>query len=342
MPWDFGAGVAAAAGAGAGLIADSIKRERDLQGATDLEALKQKIEQDKQARIAAIVGGVSRTKDVPIAGPTVDGSSLGVESQPKPEGEYRRERGDALSKAGLIDYSEKEYAAADRHEENMFNRTTQAAKQKSDDEKWHATNAELIRHHKSLEAKAAAQLGLKDKEEKAFAAAVDSYITNKAQYESLRAEKGNDPDIIDAAKQAMEGDALKLKQYRVDVGDQSDLAKHMSLSATLASVNKTIETKTMAGEDTSEDKKTRDALSKKIGEIATGSKGGGSDVTFEMVNGKLVPFGGSKPATTGATKPASAAAAPVTSKPAKPYVPPTSEEARLSMQGRKKTGADKY
>jgi len=161
MPWDFGAGVAAAAGAGAGLIGDSIKRERDLQGATDLEALKQKIEQDKQARVAAVLASVSRTKDVPIAGPTVDGSSLGVETQPKPEGEYRRERGDALSKAGLIDYSEKEYTAADRHEENMFNRTTQAAKQKSDDEKWRGSEARLdkhlnetIRHNNALEAKA--------------------------------------------------------------------------------------------------------------------------------------------------------------------------------------------
>jgi len=66
MPWDIGAGVAAAAGAGAGLIGDSIKRERDLQddavkrdrnlqGTADLEALKSKIEQDKREAIARAV-----------------------------------------------------------------------------------------------------------------------------------------------------------------------------------------------------------------------------------------------------------------------------------------------
>jgi len=295
MPWDFGAGVAAAAGAGASLMGDAIKRERDLQGAADLEALKEKIAQDKQARIAAILGGVSRTKTVDVA----DESGGHTVEQKKDEGEYRRERGDALTKAGLIDYSEKEYTAADRHEENMLTRKTQEAKQKSDDEKWHATNTELIRHHKSLEAKAAAQLGLKAQEAKDFSNAVDSYIDNKASYDSAVAQNATD-EVRSRIKQDVERDALKLKQFRVDVGDQSDLAKHMSLSATLTALNKTIETKTMAGEDVAQDKKDRDAIVKKIGEIASGAKSGDAgsdfDAKFPPKNKPPVAAGGAKPA----------------------------------------------
>lgn len=299
MPWDFGAGIAAAAGAGASLMGDSIKRERDLQGAADLEALKEKIAQDKRAAVAAVVNSVSRTKDVQIAGPTEDGSSLGIIQQPKSESEYRREVGDKLQSVGFIEHAEKAYAAADRHEENMFNRTTQAAKQKSDDEKWHATNNELIRHHKSLEAKAAAQLGLKAQEAKDFSNAVDSYIDNKARYDSAVAQNATD-EVRSRIKQDVERDALKLKQFRVDVGDQSDLAKHMSLSATLTALNKTIETKTMAGEDVAQDKKDRDAIVKKIGEIASGAKSGDAgsdfDAKFPPKNKPPVAAGGAKPA----------------------------------------------
>ncbi len=367
MPWDFGAGVAAAAGAGAGLIADSIKRERDLQGATDLEALKQKIERDKQTRVAAVLASVSRTKDVPIAGPTVDGSSLGVESQPKPEGEYRRERGDALSKAGLIDYSEKEYTAADRHEESMFNRTTQAAKQKSDDEKWRAQFEQQAAYNKAHLAMQGAQLGLKDKEAKDFAKAADSYIEGKAQYEMLTSVKGNDPDIIAAAKQQMDRAALELKQFRVDVSEVAPGAKLVQLNTILTEINSTIEKKRMDGKDTTADEATRDNIREAMdvelkGRGATGSKGG-DDIRYDTKGNAYKKGPDGKPVlVTGAAKPTPAAAATtsVPSVPAKPYVPQTPEEARLSMQGgataadrigsiidsvkdvRKKTGADKY
>ena len=164
MPWDFGAGVAAAAGAGAGLIGDSIKRERNLEDATNLEALKSKIEQDKQARVAAVLAGVSRTKTVAISGPTEDGSSLGTMEQAKPEGEYRRERGDALSKAGMIDRADREYNRADVHEDKSERRDTAAAAQKSADERWRVSEErqdkvwqETVRHNKALEAKAGAE-----------------------------------------------------------------------------------------------------------------------------------------------------------------------------------------
>lgn len=159
MPWDFGAGVAAAAGAGAGLIGDSIKRERDLQGAAGLLALKEKVEQDKQARIAAIIGGVSRTKTVDVA----DESGGHTVDQAKPEAEYRRERGDALTKVGLIDAADREYNRADVHEDKTERRETAAAKQKSDDERWRVTEArqdklwtETVRHNKAMEARAGA------------------------------------------------------------------------------------------------------------------------------------------------------------------------------------------
>ncbi len=310
MPWDFGAGVAAAAGAGAGLIGDSIKRERDLQGAADIEALKQKIEQDKQARVAAIVGSVSRTKDVPIAGPTVDGSSLGVETQPKTEGEYRRDRGDALSKAGLIEFSEKEYAASDRHEENMLNRTTQAAKQKSDDEKWHAQFEQQAAYNKAHLALQGAQLGLKAQEKKDFEKAADDYSESKAQYDELVANKDK-PELISAAKQSMDRAALSLKQYRVDVGDVNPSQLRLQIASGINSAEKVIKDLEFATDPESvaardEAKVTRRTLVKQMGMLASGGSDTGSgNVTFEMVNGKLVPAGGGKPATPAGVKPAS-------------------------------------
>jgi len=370
MPWDFGAGVAAAAGAGAGLIGDSIKRERDLQGATDLEALKQKIEQDKQARVAAVLASVSRTKDVPIAGPTVDGSSLGVETQPKPEGEYRRERGDALSKAGLIDYSEKEYTAADRHEENMFNRTTQAAKQKSDDEKWHAQFEQQAAYNKAHLAIQGAQLGLKAQEKKDFDAAADDYSESKAQYDELVAKRDK-PELISAAKQAMDRAALSLKQYRVDVGDVAPSQLRLQIATGINSAEKVIKDLEFATDPESvaardEAKATRRTLIKQMGMLAGGetTTGSADDIRYDAKGNAYKKGPDGKPVLiTGAAKPtptAAAATMPAPSVLAKPYVPQTPEEARLSMQGgataadrigsiidsvkdvRKKTGADKY
>lgn len=159
MPWDFGAGVAGAANAGASLMGDSIKRERDLQGAADLLALKEKVEQEKQARIAAIIGGVSRTKAVDVA----DESGGHTVEQAKPEADYRRERGDALTKVGMIDAADREYNRADVHEDKTERRETAAAAQKSADEKWRVTEArqdklwnETVRHNKAMEARAGA------------------------------------------------------------------------------------------------------------------------------------------------------------------------------------------
>lgn len=286
MPWDFGAGVAGAANAGAGLIGDSIKRERDLQGAADLLALKEKVEQDKRDSIARILNGVSRTKKTYVGdeGPLQEATA----EQVKPEAEYRRERGDALTKAGLIDAADREYNRADVHEDKSERRETAAAKQKSDDEKWRATFEETKRFHTETLKRQSAQLGLKQQEAKDFEKAVDSYMTNKSQYEMLRAEKGNDPDLIAAAKQGMEADALKLKQYRVDVGDQSDLAKHMNLSASLTALNKTIESKTMSNEDVTAEKASRDSIVRQMAAIAGkgGSDGGApQDV---RVGGKVI------------------------------------------------------
>lgn len=286
MPWDFGAGVAAAAGAGAGLIGDSIKRERDLQGAADLLALKEKVEQDKQARIAAIIGGVSRTKTVDVA----DESGGHTVEQAKPEGEFYRERGDALTKAGLIDSASKEFDRAEKHDDRHELRTTQAAKQKSDDEKWRMTFAETKRFHDETLKRQSQQLGLKAKEAKDFESAVDSYMTNKAQYEMLRAEKGNDPDLIAAAKQGMESDALKLKQFRVDVGDTSDFAKRLNLSATLTSLNKTIDDINADPATVVKAKAARDSVIEQMASLTSGKGDGevGGKPQDVRVGGKVI------------------------------------------------------
>lgn len=276
MPWDFGAGVAAAAGAGAGLIGDSIKRERNLEDATNLEALKSKVEQEKQARIADIVKSVSRTKTVPISGPTEDGSSLGTMQQPKAEHEYSREVGDALTQKGLITDAGKFYDRADRHEDKTELRTTQAAKQKSDDERWNATHTETVRFHNETLKRQSAQLGLKQQEAKDFEKTVDSYMTNKAQYEMLRAVPGNDPDIVAAAKQGMESDALKLKQFRVDVGDTSDFAKRLNLSATLTSLNKTIDDINADPATVVKAKAARDSVIEQMASLTSGKGDGGA------------------------------------------------------------------
>lgn len=230
MPWDLGAGIAAGAGAAAGLIGDSIKRERDLQDTNDLLALKTKIEEDKQARIAAIVGGVSRTKDVPIAGPTVDGSSLGVMSQAKTEGEYSRDVGDALTQKGLIEQSGKFYERADRSDDRHELRTTQAAAQKSADEKWHATEArqnklldETLRHNKAMEAKAGAERispaarAQIDLEERKVAAAQKVESEAAKTLDAVRKNPAAMPEQVTQAESdyrtAKDGVATALKQY---------------------------------------------------------------------------------------------------------------------------------
>lgn len=309
MPWDFGAGVAAAAGAGAGLIGDSIKRERNLEDATNLEALKQKTEQDKQARIAAVLNGVSRTKDVPIAGPTEDGSSLGTTQQAKPEAEYRRERGDALTKAGLIDLSEREYAAADRHEDKTEraadrdeDRKVRAAAQKSADEKWQEQLAENKRQHKERMAQLGQAAGLKAQESKEFNTTVDSYVTGKAKYDELVASKA-DPKDIAIAKQNVEKNVLKLKQFRVDVSEVGSSADKLSLATALNSANKTIkdldgatDPKSVATKERAEE--ARDALLKRIGQLAGGESGdkGMSDIDRLLPPKEKDSAGGGKPA----------------------------------------------
>ena len=211
MPWDFGAGVAAAAGAGAGLIGDSIKRERNLEDATNLEALKAKVEQDKQARIAAIVGGVSRTKTVEAA----DESGGHAVQQAKPEAEYRRDRGDALSGAGLIDAADREYNRADVHEDKSERRDTAAAAQKSADERWRATEArqdkvweETVRHNKALEAKAGAERISPAARAQLEMASTYVNSAHKAEAEAAKALEAGRKDVLSPPE--------KIKQLETD------------------------------------------------------------------------------------------------------------------------------
>lgn len=308
MPWDFGAGVAAAAGAGAGLISDSIKRERDLQGAADLEALKAKIEQDKQARIADIVRSVSRTKTVGVE----DESGGHSVEQRKAEHEYARDVGDALTGKGLISDAAKFYERADRYEDRLDLRTTQAAKQKSDDEKWHAQQEQAERFHKDSMRVQMDNLNLKQQDAKDFTAAVDSYINSKAGYDSAVAQDAS-AEVLSRLKQEVDRDSLRLKQFKVDVGESSEFAKHMNLSATLTSLNNTIKDPMTEPADVEKAKITRRDVLARMATLTApkGSDGGGGDVQFEMVDGKLVRAGGGKPtatATSAGGKPAVPAA----------------------------------
>ena len=298
MPWDFGAGVAAAAGAGAGLMGDAIKRERDLQGATDLEALKQKVEQDKLARIAGIVKGVSRT-----ATTTVDDESGGhTVTAPKNDGTYSREVGDALTGAGFIDQGGKAYDRADRYEDKLDLRTTQAAKQASDEARWKASQDQAERFHKDTLKLQQQQLNLRGKDSADFAKAADSYIENKSQYDSLVAEgKGNDPDIIAAAKLATDRAALQLRQFKVDVGDDtSPFAKRMQLSSTLNSLDTMLKDPMLKDSARAKAEAAREGVLDQMAAV-TGGKGGGVsdfDAKFPPKNAPAAAAG--KPAVSAA------------------------------------------
>lgn len=277
MPWDFGAGVAGAAESVAKNADKQIDREGALQQATNLEAMKTKVENDKRAAIAKIAAGVSRTKDVPIAGPNPDGTPLmGTSQQAKTESEYRRDVGDAFTKAGLIDHAEKAYTAADRHEENMFNRTTQAAKQRADEERWHAQFAQQAAYNKASLANQGAQLALKGQEKKEFDAAADAYSTYKAQYDVLVAQKA-DPDSIRSIKSAMDRAALSLKQFKVDVSEAGPGAKLGQLNTMLTAVNSTIEKKRTDGKDTTADEATRESIREAMDAELKGRGAGGGD-----------------------------------------------------------------
>jgi len=279
-----------------------------------------------------------------------------------------REAQQRASAAGDLKSAETFGKDADRQEDNVRG----DAKQKSDDAKWKATHEETVRFHTASIKQQAAQLGLKAKEAKDFEATVDSYMTNKSQYEMLRAEKGGDPDLIAAAKQGMEADALKLKQYRVDVGDTSDFAKRLNLSATLTSLNKTIDDVSADPATIAKAKAARDSVIEQMAALTsvkggdeTGGKSAGvipplAERTVGMIvdgpNGPMRWAGkGWEPVKAG-DKPAAPAPAAV---PAAPYVPRTEEEARLAAQGgatagdrisgimnsvraiREKTGADR-
>lgn len=269
---------------------DEAKQER-------LMEMKRKMTKDdaaeERARVAGIVNAVPTTKTVEVA------DESGGHGMLRDMTAHERDRAtaSALEKAGDINTAKSYLERAERGEDREHLRTTQAAKQKSDDEKWRATFAETKRFHDETLKRQSQQLGLKQQEAKEFEKTVDSYMTNKAQYEMLRAEKGNDPDLIAAAKQGMESDALKLKQYRVDVGDTSDFAKRLNLSATLTSLNKTIDDINADPVTVAKAKVARNSVIEQMASLTSGKDEGG-DTEFELVDGKLVKTGSTKPAVT--------------------------------------------
>lgn len=307
MPWNFGAGVAAAAGVGGDLMADSIKRDRNLQDATNLEALKHKVEQDKLDRIASIVKGVSRTTDTPIAGPTEDGSSLGTAQQPKSDSAYSRDVGDALTGAGFIDQGAHAYQRADTYDVRKETADARRDTQKSNDEKWRASQDQAERFHKDTLKLQQQQLNLRGKDSADFAKAADSYIEGKGQYDSLVAEgKGNDPDVIAAAKQQMDRAALQLRQFKVDVGGQSESEKRIQLSASLTAATKIVDNPMSEPATVEMAKVAQRNILKEMASLT-----GGKPVVTDGVSdfdAKFPPKTGSKPAATAAGgKPATAA-----------------------------------
>lgn len=259
---------------------DEAKQER-------LMEMKRKMTKDDAAeertRVAGIVNAVPTTKTVEVA------DESGGHGMIRDMTAHERDRAtaSALEKAGDINTAKSYLERAERGEDREHLRTTNDAKQKSDDEKWRATFEETKRFHTETLKRQSAQLGLKQQESKDFERAVDSYMTNKAQYEMLRAEKGNDPDLIAAAKQGMESDALKLKQFRVDVGDTSDFAKRLNLSATLTSLNKTIDDINADPATVVKAKAARDSVIEQMASLTSG-KGDGGKPQDVRVGGKVI------------------------------------------------------
>lgn len=241
---------------------------------------------EERTRVSGIINTVPSTKNV-----VVDDES-GGHSTTRDMTAHERDRATAaaLEKSGDLDVAKTYLERAERGEDREHLRATNDAKQKSDDEKWRATFAETKRFHDETLKRQSAQLGLKQQEAKEFEKTVDSYMTNKAQYEMLRAEKGNNPDLIAAAKQGMESDALKLKQYRVDVGDTSDFAKRLNLSATLTSLNKTIDDINADPATVVKAKAARDSVIEQMASLTSGKgdSGAGGKPQDVRVGGKVI------------------------------------------------------
>jgi len=300
MGWDVAKGIAGAADAGAGLISDSIKRDRDLEQSRNLLTMQDQIEQMKQQRIADIVNKAPSTVTT-----TVDDESGGhTATRAMTPIERDRARGEALQNAGLIQQSQHFLDRAERSEDKDEDRKVRSAKQQSDDEKWRKTFEETARHHKQLEKAAAAQLGLKEAEKKEFGQAVDSYVGAKANLDQLKLMKAPQ-DQIDAMQRGVDSAALHLQQWKINVGDSSDLSKHMSLSASLSAIDKTLSDPMLKPEDKVRAEAARSSVLDTINAITSKGKdkGDAGPVAFtkDPKTGKLVPTGS---ATATAAKPA--------------------------------------
>lgn len=300
MGWDVAKGIAGAADAGAGLIGDSIKRERDLEQSRNLLTMQDQIEQMKQQRIADVIKNAPSTVTT-----AVDDESGGhTTTRAMTSIERDRARGEALQNAGLIQQSQHFLDRAERSEDKDEDRKVRSAKQQSDDEKWRKTFEETARHHKQLEKAAAAQLGLKEAEKKEFGQAVDSYVGAKANLDQLKLMKAPQ-DQIDAMQRGVDSAALRLQQWKVNVGDSSDLSKHMSLSASLSAIDKTLSDPMLKPEDKARAEAARSSVLDTINAITSKGKdkGDAGPVAFmkDPKTGKLVP---TSSATATAAKPA--------------------------------------
>lgn len=178
------------------------------------------------------------------------------------------------------DYS-KVATLEDNHEERMYHREVQAAKQKSDDEKWRASQEQAERFHKDTVRLQQQQIGLRGQDARDFSKAADDYIDMKTQYDAAVSGKDT-PDIIASAKEDMDRAALKLKQFKVDVGDASSpFAKHMQLSSTANSLRQILADPMVPDERKRLAETALDSTLKQMAEVTSGVKGAGDAIGID-------------------------------------------------------------
>jgi len=297
MPWDFGAGVAAAAGAGAGLIADSIKRERDLQddqikrdrnlqGAADLEALKSKIEEDKRAAIAKAINEGAST----IAGKRMivpDNVSVQADTSAKVIN-------DAADK-GLISEDVRQQGFSALGDYTKANATpdtnvTAADREQAAIEQGYISPKDASNIHRDAEKNRISEKkgDMRFEYEQQRNERLDALADAKRAYEEGRQTVNDMKEIRAATAKALDGVNADIKMLEKDAADITASPEKKQV----------VERQLAAARD--------EALRYRQALAGVGVKGSAAPATdtvkFEMQGGKLVPVGGgSKPAVATAT-----------------------------------------
>jgi len=190
---DIGGGIARGLSAGGYAAADILSKqaleqersrleeERSMRVAENMVRLKEESEARGRIKVGGIVSAIPKTRDIATPeGPVV--------AEPIPRKEYSRNVGIALAQGGYGSEADRFIKDADRVEDNERldrKETREESRQKSEDEKWRTQFNELTRHHKAVEDKAAAELGLKKEERKQLSSAIKAYTTALTRYTML-------------------------------------------------------------------------------------------------------------------------------------------------------------